>query len=447
MLILPQMGRALRDAIGGDGSITPTRLTSMSSGSSIATYNFTPTLSGQANKLIALLVWTVANNSLNVLPTGVTFGGATATMREGQFVQTSLGTVSIWSVELGASPTNAAVVTLANSGAGCQITPYVMDGADSIVPTDGFVTDTAGATSLNGSLTTPAGGLTLVGSISASGTSRVSWSGSLIEAADNTFATVKSISDAYRTGGASGETITATFTESLKHQMVAAAWAPAASGGISELGTALTPEYSSNTTGQTTSLASFGLQEGDVIGIAIVCDNLSFNDLSTTNTGIVDVYTRGSSPGPGRQFSYIICGATPPTNVTVDTNAGGFPAAAIIRAFRGMDTASILDGTVPALSTASSGAVNPPSQTTASAGSWRMIVGFVDDTQTLGYTAPSGFTDLVEATTPSVGASSSAVAVWAIQKDAAAGAVDPAAFGGVTPSTAWTAGHASFKAA
>lgn len=219
----------------------------------------------------------------------------------------------------------------------------------------------------------------------------------------------------------------------------------AAVADIAEVGTAITKIIGLSETLDSTSITSLGMQEDDLLMVALVEDGLSHTDLTSTNSGFTDAYARGSAPGPGRQVIYKTMSSTPDTEILVTTTTR--ECALCVRAFRNVH-ATPLDDTPASLANGSSSAVDPPAYDVQNAGSLRMIFGFVDDLNDLGYTAPSGFGGLIEAATTTTGDSTSATLVWAIgTSPSSTGSLNPAAFGGVTPSTEWTAGHLALRRA
>lgn len=160
-----------------------------------------------------------------------------------------------------------------------------------------------------------------------------------------------------------------------------------------------------------------GLQENDIVFI------LSVSDTDTQNlpTG----YTAGQngvSNSVQYRWSYKRMGATPDTTATnLQSTSSGHIAFAV----RGVSTTTVLDATVPSISTsATTGNPNPPAITTVTNNAMVLAFGFIDDVATAATTtAPSGYT-LISAFDASGGGT-----VMAAQTiKSAAGAEDPGAF-------------------
>jgi hypothetical protein len=221
-------------------------------------------------------------------------------------------------------------------------------------------------------------------------------------------------------------------------------------GRITEVGTAVTSFVASGTVGTKASIGLMpGLAVNDVVVGFLSCDNyLQFDSGGGGGFDTSGTWRDIQNPIGTTNIlhvAYLRVGATPETAIPVWRATR--QQAIVLRAFRGVDTGTLLDGSVAYTYNPSGGSpVRPPAQTTARVNSKRVIVGGIANANTTGFTAPSGFASLQEAQTAASGNLGSALAV-ALRDESSPGASDPSAFGGVAPDGQWAAVHFSLKAA
>lgn len=179
-----------------------------------------------------------------------------------------------------------------------------------------------------------------------------------------------------------------------------------------------------------------GTEPNDIVFVITAMDQAVPN----TPTG----YTAGQSGRTGVTVGYMWAYKIMPD--PVDTTASGLSSnsrathAAIV--FRNADTTTPLDVTPPSTANGSSGAPNPPSITTATAGAMIVAFGYLDDDEVASaVTAPSGYT--LATATETTGSGATVMAAYLLST--AAGTYDPGAFSGTGLDDAWEAATVALR--
>jgi hypothetical protein len=202
------------------------------------------------------------------------------------------------------------------------------------------------------------------------------------------------------------------------------------------------------------------LLEGDlVIVVTTIAHSAQMADgtlTPTTPTGYQGVYSpnlgANDSHDSNTQASYKFMGATPDTSVAIRASPATTSGCAYaIFVFRGVDTTTPFDVTPTSASAGNTGVPNAPSITPVTAGAWTFhFGGSAMATGTAPSTTPpagmSSTTNHFRTALAASGTSDAGLAVG-IKTDWAAGAYDPAAFGGfnTTNTGSWTAGSIALR--
>ena len=147
-------------------------------------------------------------------------------------------------------------------------------------------------------------------------------------------------------------------------------------GGISYLG-AITYTAQSASGGSTQSLASLSLQQNDFLLLFAFnsqdVDLTGGTNLGTTDAGwtlVSDLYANDTNDS-NMAFQWQRCGATPPTTVLIKRgSATDHSVAAIVMAFRGVNTTTGLDVTTTTATGTNGNQADPASITPVTAGAW-----------------------------------------------------------------------------
>lgn len=196
---------------------------------------------------------------------------------------------------------------------------------------------------------------------------------------------------------------------------------------ITKVGANVTGFIAVGTGTETPSLPS-GLAQGDVVIVAIACDN-AINSLAggiQTSMGYTYIH-EPTVNNPGYQLAYKVMGATPDTTVTMEQEVGRRQAY-VIQAWRGVDvTEGPLDVATPSVATGTTGDPDSPSITPVTSGALVFTVGFQDDDDSTVTTVPSGYSNSASSNT---GQSSTTVGATVViaSKSWTSGAENPAAW-------------------
>jgi hypothetical protein len=118
--------------------------------------------------------------------------------------------------------------------------------------------------------------------------------------------------------------------------------------------------------GTTLDLTPLGLAENDILILVNSDDNATASEQGSPWVTLSNV-----RPDNVRGIDqYLICGATPPTSVSITGNTSG-----LVAAFRGVDTTTTFDVTAPTATNGTAGMPNPPSITTVTDGAFVLAVG------------------------------------------------------------------------
>ncbi|MCX6709774.1 MAG: hypothetical protein NTV63_02350, partial [Candidatus Woesearchaeota archaeon] len=167
-----------------------------------------------------------------------------------------------------------------------------------------------------------------------------------------------------------------------------------------------------------------GMQEGDIVLIAVACDN----SLATTGLVPLQGYTNivnTTNASPGRQIAYKVMGAS--VDSTVNITAGTLNSTYVIQGWRGVDTSVIYDVATPAEATGITLDPNAPAITPTTNGSLIVIFGEQDDDGTTLTSHPSGFSNgAFNSTAPALTANQASVMMASMVWPSTNGTVDPA---------------------
>ncbi len=170
-----------------------------------------------------------------------------------------------------------------------------------------------------------------------------------------------------------------------------------------------------------------GLQQGDIIIVALACDSSLSSDGISNGQGYTDI-VHDSSSSPGANIAWKVMGASPDSQVSIERVREFFTSydtAYVIQAWRGVNVNDVLDVAATSV-TGSSGDPDSPSITPVTPGALVFTIGLGDDDGGTVNTVPSGYSNPSQART-GTGESDRATAVIA-SKMWSSGAEDPAAW-------------------
>ena len=177
-----------------------------------------------------------------------------------------------------------------------------------------------------------------------------------------------------------------------------------------------------------------GLQEGDVLIAAIVCDQGLGSDFTQANPGWIEILDAGGS-GPGHEVAVKQMSSTPDSTASLTRNSGKVHAY-LFQAFRGADNSVALDNGSNAAN-GSSGMPNPPSHTPLTDGALIVAIGLVDDIDASTASAMTGYSNFLHQGGEASPGASCGVMI-ASKTLATAAAENPGAFAG-SDSETWRA--------
>lgn len=183
-----------------------------------------------------------------------------------------------------------------------------------------------------------------------------------------------------------------------------------------------------------------GTGEGSLVIVAVSSDDYGLDNVLINTADYIQIYT-SSDANPFDNVSYKVMGASPDTQIEIETLDGGSydrGAGVVIQVWNGTNTSSPLNSATPTVTSSSGGMPNAPSFTPSKDGTLFVIVGMLDDDSVASsVTAPAGFGNL-SASEEGASGSVGTTVMMASFIQASAGGVDAAAFGG-SGSDAWDA--------
>lgn len=184
-----------------------------------------------------------------------------------------------------------------------------------------------------------------------------------------------------------------------------------------------------------------GLQENDIVVVALACDNALTGSEGIATAGYTKNVT-STNGAPGHQIGWKRMGASPDSVVSIQ-GEGSARTAVAIQAWRGVDATTAIDVAAVSASGTSASMPNPASNTTVTDGALRIVTGHIDDDETAATSAPTGYSNLINQFADGAAAASATV-MMASKISATAGAEDPDAFGG-TNTDNWFAYHFALR--
>jgi hypothetical protein len=188
------------------------------------------------------------------------------------------------------------------------------------------------------------------------------------------------------------------------------------------------------------SFTNLNLQEGDLVVIAQSADS-NLNTLGLDRTQGYTIAYAPNDTSPGRLLAYKVMGATPDTSVNF--NDGSAYHTYSITAWRGVDTSTPLDVSMPTEATGASANPDSPQVTPVTANALVLSVAHMDDDDTTVTTAPAGYSWTSQSNTGQASSTAGATVALAA-KVWSSGAENPGQWTMGT-SDAWAANTIAFR--